>query len=99
MRLTDVVTRLRKHEAELRGRGIVHLSVFGSVARDEAHADSDVDLAAVLDPQAHIGLMTLADIEHRIQQILDLDVDLVIDHPEQKPRFRRELDRDRVIAF
>ncbi len=48
----QVIAILRAHEAELRRAGIRHLSLFGSVARGDAEAGSDVDLAAELDPDA-----------------------------------------------
>jgi predicted nucleotidyltransferase len=35
---------LRAHEPELKAVGLVHLSLFGSVARGEHTAESDVDL-------------------------------------------------------
>jgi predicted nucleotidyltransferase len=41
-----VIAILRAHETELRQAGIMRLSLFGSVARGEERADSDVDLAA-----------------------------------------------------
>ena len=41
-----VIATLRAHEAELRRADIRHLSPFGSVARGDAGASSDVDLAA-----------------------------------------------------
>ena len=47
----------RWHDGNRRvGAGVRHLSLFGSVARGDAEAGSDVDLAAELDPGAHIGL-------------------------------------------
>lgn len=41
---TDVVKRLRAAEAQIRRFGVRRLALFGSFARDEAYADSDVDL-------------------------------------------------------
>jgi predicted nucleotidyltransferase len=35
---------LRQHEAEIKAAGILHLRLFGSVARGEATPQSDVDL-------------------------------------------------------
>jgi hypothetical protein len=43
--LDTVRLRLAAKEPELRRRGVRHLAVFGSVARGEDSADSDVDLA------------------------------------------------------
>jgi predicted nucleotidyltransferase len=38
------ISLLKAHEAELRRLGVQHLYLFGSTARGEARADSDVDL-------------------------------------------------------
>ena len=44
MTRTDAIERLRTHRPELRRLGVDRLYLFGSVARDEARDDSDVDL-------------------------------------------------------
>ena len=93
-----VVALLRAHEAELRRAGIRRLSLFGSVARGTARADSDVDLAAELDPDAGIGLFGLAAVERRLAEIIGRKVDLVPE-PVEKPRLRANIERDRVRAF
>jgi uncharacterized protein len=51
-----IVGALRAHEAELRRAGICHLSLFGSFARGDAEAASDIDLAAEFDPAARMDL-------------------------------------------
>ena len=65
-----VIALLRTHETELRQAGIRRLSLFGSVARGDANADSDIDLVAELDPDAHIGLFRLTALERRLAEIL-----------------------------
>jgi predicted nucleotidyltransferase len=40
----DVLTLLKRHREELESFGVESLRLFGSVAREEASADSDVDL-------------------------------------------------------
>ena len=46
MKHDDVISRLLEQSPELSGRyGIASLYLFGSVARDEARADSDIDLS------------------------------------------------------
>ena len=45
----QVISKLREHRDELTAAGIVHLRVFGSVARGEANDSSDVDLIAEFD--------------------------------------------------
>jgi uncharacterized protein len=93
-----IIGVLRAHEPELRQAGIRHLSVFGSVARGDAAADSDVDLAAELQPDAGIGLLRLAALERRLGEILGRTVDLLAE-PVEKPRLRARIDRDRQRAF
>ena len=92
------LTLLKAHEAELRAMGVVGLSLFGSVARDEAGPDSDVDLAAALDRSRPIGLLEFAAIRQRVEDMLGVPVDM-ISEPIEKERLRRRFDLDRVVVF
>jgi len=60
-----VIATLRAHKDESRRARIQRLSLFGSVARGDAGASSDIDLAAGLDPEARIGLFALGALEQR----------------------------------
>jgi predicted nucleotidyltransferase len=93
-----VVATLRAHEAELREAGIRRLSLFGSVARGDAEADSDVDLAAEFDPAAEMDLIRLVALERRIGETLGRPVE-ILPEPVENPRLRANVERDRVIAF
>ncbi len=93
-----VIAVLRTHEAELRNAGIRRLSLFGSVARGDEQADSDVDLAAEFDPDAQIDLFRLVALERRIAEIVGRRVDL-LPEPVEKPRLRTNIERDRRLAF
>ena len=94
----NVIATLRAHEPELRIAGIRRLSVFGSVARGDAEAESDVDLAAELDPDAHMDLFRLTALERRIAELLGRRVDL-LPEPVETPRLQANIDRDRLRAF
>lgn len=93
-----VIATLRAHEAELRAAGIRRLSLFGSVARGDDEPESDVDLAAELDPEAGIDLVSLVGLERRLGAMLGRPVDLLTE-PVEKPRLRANIERDRVRAF
>ena len=93
-----VIAILRAHEAELRRAGIRHLSLFGSVARNDATVDSDVDLAAEFEPAARMDLFRLTALARRITEILGRRVDL-LPEPVEKLRLRANIDRDRRLAF
>lgn len=44
--LAETVTKLRDHWAQIAAFGVVHLDLVGSVARNEAAPESDVDCIA-----------------------------------------------------
>jgi predicted nucleotidyltransferase len=52
-----IIAKLREYERELQASGIMRLSLFGSVARDEASPQSDVDLMAELDRDKKLSLI------------------------------------------
>jgi predicted nucleotidyltransferase len=72
----DVITKLREHEPELRAAGVVHLSLFGSVARGDESPQSDVDLMAEFDPGREYSLLDRVRLERRLGEILGTSVDL-----------------------
>ena len=59
----QVVSKLREHRDELTAAGIVHLRLFGSVARGESTDSSDVDLIAEFDDKKKL---TLLDVERKL---------------------------------
>ena len=76
MKREAVVNRLRAHEAELRRLGVQHLYLFGSTARDEAGADSDVDL--FFDHERDkLNLFGLIDVKETATKILGCKTDII----------------------
>jgi len=72
----DILLRtLKQKNAELTTKfGVKSLSLFGSVARDEATAASDVDLLVEFDrPMGYFGLFALQDY---LEKLLGCPVDL-----------------------
>jgi len=76
MQRDEAIAKLKQHEAELRRLGIEHLYLFGSTARDEARADSDVDL--FFDhPEGSLGLYELMDVKDAAARILGCKADIM----------------------
>jgi len=76
MHRDEAIAKLKQHEAELRGLGIEHLYLFGSTARGEARADSDVDL--FFDhPEGSLGLYELMDVKDAAARILGCKADIM----------------------
>ena len=75
VRRDDVLTILRAHREELRRFGVVSLILFGSVARDQAGPQSDVDLIVELKRPA--GYFTLVRLQEHLEHLLKARVDLL----------------------
>jgi uncharacterized protein len=56
--------------------GIIKMSLFGSILRDDFRADSDIDLLLTFAPNARQGLLTLAKIKHELEARLQRPIDL-----------------------
>jgi uncharacterized protein len=52
MTLEQALQTLRMAEAELRAKGIAHAGIFGSTARGEQRAGSNIDIIIDFDPSA-----------------------------------------------
>jgi uncharacterized protein len=94
----QVIATLRAHETELRQAGLRSLSLFGSVARGETEADSDIDLAAEFDPAVRMDLLQLSALERRIAELVGRPVDL-LPEPVEKRRLQDQINQDRRRAF
>ena len=94
----SVIETLRLHEPELRAAGIVHLRLFGSVARGESSAQSDVDLMADFDRSKRFSLVSMTHLENRLTDLLGTKVDLS-PADAMKEAVRARADREAVLAF
>lgn len=89
---------LRKHEPELRRRGVRHASLFGSVARGEATTSSDLDVMVVLDRETVRDVYDFVGLIHFIEELFPVAVD-VANRDALKTIVRQRADRDAVHAF
>ena len=76
MRLKEAIDKLRGAEKALRARGVMHLFLFGSVARDEATRTSDVDVFIDRDPGKPFGMMKLSGVHLLLEDVLGSPVDV-----------------------
>lgn len=98
MNRVDVLQTLRRHERELREAGIVHLRLFGSLARGEGSPRSDVDLLAEFDTTKRMSLVMVGRLQIRLSELLQADVDLSSADWMKEPIRSRAL-REAILAF
>lgn len=75
LRRDDALAILAAHRDEIHARGLKSLSLFGSVARDEAGPGSDVDLLVKF--AQPVGLFKLGHVQDFLSTILGRPVDFV----------------------
>lgn len=96
--LATILTQLRAHEAELRRRGLLHVAIFGSVARQDDGPESDVDLLVELTPDVAGDLFAYAGIAADLEEIVGRQVD-VANRARLRPHVRPSAEAQAVYAF
>ncbi len=95
MEREKVLELLRSHLTELQGRGVKSLALFGSVARDEARSDSDVDL--LVEFAYPVGYFEVFDLQQYLEELLRTPVDLGT-AASMKPRVRERVLREAIYV-
>ena len=76
MKKDNVLKKLSENRQLLKSYGVKNIHVFGSVARGEAEAGSDVDLLVEFEPSAHVGMFEFSRLRRELSQLLNCRVDL-----------------------
>lgn len=100
MELDRAVAIIRNLQPDLQRQGIEHVYLFGSVARNEAAAASDVDVAFDIAPSA-IGRFSLLD-QSRIRRQLAAALNAPVDFIERaylRPRIADRAAADMLQVF
>ncbi|MGH6912441.1 MAG: nucleotidyltransferase family protein [Geminicoccales bacterium] len=93
-----VLEVMRRHEGELRARGVTRLALFGSTARGDIEPESDVDLLIEVDAASRFGLFAFLDLKNDLAGLLGRPVDLAFPDA-MRPRLREAVLRDVVEVF
>jgi predicted nucleotidyltransferase len=91
----SVLDLLKKHQSELRKLGVRSLALFGSVARDQAGPDSDVDLLVEFTEAPNFD--RFMDVKIYLEDLIGCRVDLVM--PQSvRPQMRPYIEQDLVYV-
>jgi uncharacterized protein len=100
MRAEKTIELLKADAETIRDFGATSLHLYGSAARDELRADSDVDM--FLDYDRHVdgtfSLIELIRLENHLKQLLQRDVDLTT-RDGLHPLLRADIERSSVQVF
>jgi predicted nucleotidyltransferase len=94
----EAVGKLKTQVAAIKALGATSLYLFGSVARDEADAASDLDLFVDYDPNGRFNALDLVDIKLLLESNLGLAVD-VTTRDSLHPMLADEIQKSAVRVF
>jgi predicted nucleotidyltransferase len=94
----EALRRLDRNREKLRTFDVRHISVFGSTARDQATAQSDVDVLVEFDSQAHVGLFAFVRLLDYLSDVMGTRIDLATP-AALRPEMRDEVLTEAVRAF
>ena len=98
MNKQNAIKLLRRHQNDLRARGIIHAALFGSVARGDAGPRSDLDILIELDPELKLDIFAYAGLKRYVAELFHGPVD-VVNKAALKPYLRQPVSADAVYAF
>jgi predicted nucleotidyltransferase len=98
MNSSEALETLRRSERALRGRGVKHAALFGSVARGNHRPDSDIDIMIEIDPDARITVFDYVDLKEYIAGLFSDPVD-VVNREGLKSHVRPAAMADAIYAF
>lgn len=95
MKKEDIIRQLREHKNELQKRfPLKSIALFGSYARDEATAYSDVDI--LVEFSSPVGF-EIVDLTEELERILNHKVDIV-SKKGLKPYYRSHVEKDAIYV-
>jgi predicted nucleotidyltransferase len=98
MNRDTAIAKLKENADAIRALGATALYLYGSTARDEARADSDVDVFIEYDPQAHFSLLDLVGVQLELQERLGAEVDIAT-RDGLHPLLRKRIEGDAIKIF
>lgn len=69
---------VRTHAGEIRAHGVIRLALFGSLARGDGRADSDIDVVVDIDPARRFSLLDQAGLRLFLCDLFGCETDVVI---------------------
>lgn len=95
MQREEVLNILRTHKKELAAQyGVTHIGIFGSLARDEATATSDIDIVVEMPPD----LFQMVHMKEKLEQLLFAPVDLVRYQKYLNVLLKRRIDNEAIYV-
>jgi predicted nucleotidyltransferase len=94
----QVIRLVRQHQPDLRALGVARLWLFGSFARGDTGARSDIDVLISVPPAWEFSLLDLAEVRAELCELLGREIDVVI-REDVQPSLWKTIEEDLVRVF
>lgn len=92
----EYIALIASHAEELQNTfGITSLRLFGSVARNEHHKGSDVDICVDMEPK----MFLVVRLKRFLENLLECSVDIVRMHKHINPYLLKEIEHDGIYII
>ena len=98
MNKIEAIAQLRRHAEAIKALGAASLYLFGSVARNEPEATSDLDLFIDYDRDSRFNAFDLVGIKQYLEHELGVDVD-VTTRDGLHPMLRSDIEQSAIRVF
>ena len=90
--------KLRTLGPELKAEGITHIALFGSRARGDNSAASDIDLLLDVDPESRFSILNLVGVEQIVENAVGISANAFLRRSLDE-NFRDSMKEDLVEVF
>lgn len=98
MKRDDIIRTIQAHESDIRAEGVAHLALFGSRARGDERADSDLDILLDVQPESRFSLLNLSGVGLIIEDALGFPTQIVL-RRSASPAFLARIADDLTPVF
>lgn len=98
MNKAQAIEQLRNDADIIRGMGVTGLYLFGSTAREEDTAASDLDLFIDYDANRRFSLIDLVGIKQFLEEMMSADVDITT-RDSLHPMLKDDIERNAIRVF
>ncbi|PZO43496.1 MAG: nucleotidyltransferase [Pseudanabaena frigida] len=90
-----ILNELRGLKLELRDRyKVTKIGVFGSVARNEATEESDIDIVVEMEP----NMLKRVGLKQELEKLFNKEVDVIRYRTSMNPYLKSQIDREAIYA-
>ena len=94
----EAIDRLRGHADQFRAHGVTGMYLFGSAARGEETASSDIDVFYDYLQDGHFSLFEMMELQEEVEDVLRAKADVVPRNSLHR-RIRDRIEREAIRIF